>query len=67
MKKIVVMLMILLPIGAQAQSDEFGTWTSVSLDKKLSKQFSLFFTSKNISPEPTYSRTLTFCLPRHPL
>lgn len=41
MKKIVVMLMILLPIGAQAQSDEFGTWTSVSLDKKLSKQFTL--------------------------
>ena len=35
------MLMILLPIGVRAQSDEFGTWTSVSLDKKLSKQFSL--------------------------
>ena len=34
-------MMILLPIGVMAQSDEFGTWTSVSLDKKLSKQFTL--------------------------
>ena len=41
MKKTIIMLMILLPIGVRAQSDEFGTWTSVSLDKKLSKQFSL--------------------------
>ena len=41
MKKTIIMLMILLPIGVKAQSDEFGTWTSVSLDKKLSKQFSL--------------------------
>ena len=41
MKKTIIMLMILLPIGVKAQSDEFGTWTGVSLDKKLSKQFSL--------------------------
>ena len=41
MKKTIIMLMILLPIGLRAQSDEFGTWTSVSLDKKLSKQFTL--------------------------
>lgn len=41
MKKTIIMLMILLPIGVKAQSDEFGTWTNVSLDKKLSKQFSL--------------------------
>ena len=41
MKKTIIMLMILLPIGVNAQCDEFGTWTSVSLDKKLSKQFSL--------------------------
>ena len=41
MKKTIIMLMILLPIGVRAQSDEFGTWTSVSLDKKLLKQFSL--------------------------
>ena len=41
MKKTVIVLMILLPIGAQAQNDEFGTWTGVSLDKKLSKQLTL--------------------------
>ena len=35
------MLMILLPIGVQAQSEEFGTWTSISLDKKLSKKLTL--------------------------
>lgn len=41
MKKTVIVLMILLPIVAQAQNDEFGTWTGVSLDKKLSKQLTL--------------------------
>ena len=41
MKKTVIVLMILLPIGAQAQNDKFGTWTGVSLDKKLSKQLTL--------------------------
>ena len=41
MKKTVIVLMILLPIGVQAQNDEFGTWTGVSLDKKLSKQLTL--------------------------
>jgi len=28
-------------MGIKAQSDDFGTWTSVALDKKLSKQFSV--------------------------
>ena len=41
MKKIIMILLILLPMGLQAQSDEFGTWTSVSLDKKLSKKLTL--------------------------
>lgn len=41
MKKTMIMLLMLIPIGTQAQSDEFGTWTSVSFDKKLSKQLSI--------------------------
>ena len=35
MKKIFVMLMILLPIGVQAQSEEFGTWTSTNCEQVI--------------------------------
>lgn len=41
MKKAIIMLMVLIPVGIHAQSDEFGTWTGVTLDKKISKKFSV--------------------------
>lgn len=40
-KKVAIILMAMLPICSQAQSDEFGTWTSISFDKKLSKPLSV--------------------------
>ena len=39
--KLFLVLMVLLPLGASAQSDEFGLWTSAGLDKKLSKNLTL--------------------------
>lgn len=42
MKKIFhILVLLMLPLVACAQSDDFGIWTSVSADKKINKKFSV--------------------------
>ncbi|MBR1518544.1 MAG: DUF2490 domain-containing protein [Prevotella sp.] len=40
MKKTIITLMLLCPLLAHAQSDDFGIWTTVNVEKKIDKKWS---------------------------
>jgi len=40
-KSLFLLMMALLPMAALAQSDDFGVWTSIGVDKKISKKVSV--------------------------
>lgn len=41
MRKAILFLLILMPLMASAQSDDFGIWTSVGAEKKVNKKFAV--------------------------
>lgn len=41
MKRVIVAMLALLPVGAFAQSDDFGLWTSLEAEKRINKKLSI--------------------------